>query len=46
MVGSLLVITTGDSVPVVLILDPVEMAEAMESGEVAESSMSELTTTP
>ena len=44
VVGSLLVTTPGDSVPVVLILDPAEMAEAIESGEVAESSRSELTT--
>ena len=43
MVGSLLVTTPGDSVPVVLILDPAEMAEAIESGEVAESSRSEHT---
>ena len=43
MVGSLLATTTGDSVPVVLIRDPEEMeADAIEPGEVAESSRSEL----
>ena len=43
MVGSLLATTTGDSVPVVLIRDPEEMeADAIELGEVAESSRSEL----
>ena len=44
MVGSLPGTTAGDSVPVVLILDPAEMADAIEPGEVAESSRSELTT--
>ena len=42
--GLLLATTTGESVAVVLILDPAEMAEAIEPGEVAESSRSELTT--
>ena len=43
MVGSLLATITGDSVPVVLIRDPEEMeADAIEPGEVAESSWSEL----
>ena len=44
MVGGLLATTTGESVAVVLILDPAEMADAIEPGEVAESSRSELTT--
>ena len=43
MVGSLPGTTAGDSVPVVLILDPKEAAEAIEPGEVAKSSKSELT---
>ena len=42
--GLLLATTTGESVAVVLILDPAEMADAIEPGEVAESSRSELTT--
>ena len=43
MVGGLLATTTGESVAVVLILDPAEIADAIEPGEVAESSRSELT---